>query len=150
MKLLLDRKWKKDGYVIGNLYVDGEFFCNTLEDTDRGLDSKMSLAEISKRKIAGKTAIPTGVYRVTLSVKSRKFASKPAYKFCKGYLPRLISVPGYEGVLIHIGNYPSDTDGCILVGKNTVKGAVMQSTKTFTDLYEKLQTYKGSIWITIK
>lgn len=150
MKLLLERIARKDGYTIGRLYIDGTYFCDTLEDTDRGLTSDMSLEEIRKKKLHGVTAIPTGTYRVTLSVQSRKYLGKEQYQFCHAYLPRLISVPGYEGVLIHIGNYPKDTDGCILVGRNTVKGAVMNSTQTFKELYEKLQTYTGSIWITIR
>ena len=150
MKLLLERITKKDGYTIGRLSIDGTYFCDTLEDTDRGLTSDMTIEEILKIKVAGKTAIPTGTYRLTLSVQSRKFLGKEQYSFCHAYLPRLISVPGSEGVLIHIGNYPKDTDGCILVGRNTTPGAVMESTKTFKTLYEKLQTYTGSIWITIR
>lgn len=139
MKLLLERKYKKADYTIGNLYIDGVFFCNTLEDTDRGLSQFMLLSDIYRGKIKGKTAIPRGTYRVVLSEQSPRFRSDPKYAFCKGYIPRLRNVPAWEGVLIHIGNYPKDTEGCILVGKNTVKGAVMESTKTFQALYEKLK-----------
>ena len=68
MKLLLDRKWKKEGYTIGQLYVDGVFFSNTLEDKDRGLTSSMSLEEIKRIKKAGITAIPTGTYNVRMDI----------------------------------------------------------------------------------
>ena len=100
-KLKLERAYKKEGYTIGNLYVNGGFFCNTLEDTDRGLTSKMSPLEIAGRKIPGQTAIPTGKYDITLNVVSPKFGKRPAYAFCGGKLPRLLNVPGFEGVLIH-------------------------------------------------
>lgn len=152
MDLLIDRRWKKETYTISNLYVNGEFFCNTLEDTDRGLSSDMSLDDIKNKKNYGETAIPTGRYRITLGIKSPKYSKVEKYKKIDGYLPRLIDVPGYSGILIHIGNYPKDTNGCILVGKNTVKGAVMYSTKYFWELYYKLKEAEDNgeeIWITI-
>lgn len=153
MDLILKRIFKGADYTIGNLYVNGDKFSDTLEDTDRGLNSTMNLDDIKKIKKAGITAIPTGRYKITLNVQSPKFKHYPQYSFCDGYLPRLISVPGYEGVLIHIGNYASDTDGCILVGKNTVKGAVMDSTATFKKLLALMQeadNKKELIYITIE
>jgi hypothetical protein len=106
MELELKRIAKRDTYTIGRLSINGQRFCDTLEDTDRGLDQKMSLAVLKARKRKGITAIPTGRYKVTLGVKSPKYSKRPAYNFCEGYVPRLINVPAYEGVLIHIGNYP--------------------------------------------
>ena len=134
-KLKLERAYKKEGYTIGNLYVNGGFFCNTLEDTDRGLNSKMSALEIAGRKIPGETAIPTGTYTIDMNTVSPKFSKRPAYNFCNGKLPRLLNVPGFDGILCHAGNYSKDSFGCILVGKNTVKGAVMDSMATFKALY---------------
>ena len=87
---------------------------------------------------------------VTLNVQSPRFAKKAMYRFCNGYLPRLINVPAYDGVLIHIGNMANDTDGCILVGKNTQVGKVLESTATFKALYAKLQAAEGDIYISIK
>lgn len=139
MKLKLDRRFKGDEYTIGSLYIDGVFFCDTLEDVDRGLLQKMPLDEIKSLKIQHKTAIPRGEYEVTLKVKSPKYSQRSQYDFCKGYLPRLINVPGFEGILIHIGNYAKDSSGCILVGDNKVKGQVVNSTATFKKLYEKLK-----------
>lgn len=139
MELKVKRKAKRETYVIGDLSIDEVFFSNTLEDTDRGLTSDMSDEQIKEIKQKGITAIPTGRYKVVMNVQSPKFSKYKQYEFCKGYLPRLVDVPGYEGVLIHIGNYPKDTDGCILVGKNTVKGAVMNSTATFKKLYDILK-----------
>ena len=150
MELELKRIAKRDTYTIGHLYVDGVRFCDTLEDTDRGLDQKMSLAVLKARKRKGITAIPTGRYRVTLGVKSPKYSKRPQYDFCEGYVPRLINVPAYDGILIHIGNYPQDTEGCILVGRNTKVGAVLQSTETFKKLYAVLKKSTENIYITIK
>lgn len=140
MDLILKRIFKGTDYTIGNLYVNGDKFSDTLEDTDRGLNSTMNLDDIKKIKKAGITAIPTGRYKITLNVQSPKFKHYPQYSFCDGYLPRLISVPGYEGVLIHIGSYPSDTSGCILVGLNTKKGMLTSSKATFEKLYAILKT----------
>jgi hypothetical protein len=139
MKLLLKRIARNEGYTIGNLYVDGGRFCDTLEDTDRGLKQTMPLDEIKRLKQAGVTAIPVGTYGVMMNIVSPRFASVVTYKPIGGKLPRLTGVPGYEGVLIHIGNYPKNTDGCILVGKNTAKGAVMNSVEMFDKLYSLLK-----------
>ena len=150
MELELVRIARRDTYTIGRLYVDGVRFCDTLEDTDRGLDQKMPLAPLKARKRKGITAIPMGRYRVTLGVKSPKYSQRPAYAFCEGYVPRLINVPAYDGILIHIGNYPQDTEGCILVGRNTKVGAVLESTETFKRLYALLKKATDNIYITIK
>lgn len=139
MILTLIRKYRNSDYTIGNLLIDGEYFCDTLEDTDRDLTSDMHINEIEDLKVKGKTAIPYGEYPVTLKVQSPRFKKSSKYAFCDGYLPRLLDVKGYEGVLIHIGNSSEDTDGCILVGKNKVKGKVVDSTQTFKQLYARLK-----------
>lgn len=150
MILNLKRIAKRDTYTIGRLYVDGIYFCDTLEDTDRGLRQDMQLPVLRAKKRQGVTAIPTGTYRVTLKVQSPKFKKKAMYQFCDGFLPRLINVPAYEGVLIHVGNISKDTDGCILVGKNTEVGMVLQSRKTFEALYEVLKSATDEIYIKIE
>jgi hypothetical protein len=139
MKLTLKRIALKENYTIGKLSINGTYFFDTLEDTDRGLKQTMSLDEIKRLKQAGITAIPTGTYKVAMNVISPKYSTRAAYQSIGGKLPRLVNVPGYEGILIHIGNYPKDTEGCILVGKNTVKGAVMQSSEVFFVLYSFLK-----------
>lgn len=117
MKLKIDRTYKKEKYTIGSLYVDGVFFCNTLEDTDRGLDESTTALEIADKKIAGQTAIPTGTYKVAMDIYSPKYGKRDYYKhFCGGYLPRLLNVKGFNGILIHRGVHQDHTEGCILVG----------------------------------
>lgn len=140
MKLLVERNWKKESYTIGKLYVDGEFFSNTLEDKDRGLKSTMALAEVKKMKVAGTTAIPTGTYSVNMNVISPRYSSKEWYiKNCHGAkMPRLEDVPGFIGILIHPGNTAAETDGCLLVGKNDAKGMVTKSKEYFLQLYNKM------------
>lgn len=138
MKLTLKRIAKRPAYTIGRLHIDGVYFCDTLEDTDRGLDDDMAIQQIKAKKVYSETAIPTGTYPITLEIKSSRFGSRQQYAFCKGMLPRLIGVKGYDGVLIHIGNTPKDTSGCILVGKNKAVGQVLESAATFKALYAKL------------
>ena len=75
---------------------------------------------------------------------------KKQYDFCQGYLPRLLNVPAFDGVLIHIGNTANDSEGCILVGKNTKVGKVLESGVTFRALYARLKEAKDNIYITIK
>ena len=139
MELTLVRKYPKAKYTIGNLYINGEWFCNTMEDVDRGLYQGMSEEIIKQIKVPIQTAIPYGRYRVTLNVQSPKFSKKKQYTKCKGYLPRLLDVPGFDGILIHIGNTAEDSAGCLLVGINRVKGKVLDSTETFWKLYDILK-----------
>lgn len=150
MKLELYRTAKKDKYTIGKLYINGAYFSDTLEDKDRGLSQNMDIDELNRTKVYGKTAIPTGTYKVTMNIISPKFSKYAQYAFCNGKLPRLIDVPGYEGVLIHIGNTDVDTAGCILVGENKAVGKVLNSTATFKKLYGLLsETAKNGEEITI-
>ena len=152
MRLTLERRYKCNGYTIGTLSIDGERFCDTLEDADRGLSDEMTLDEIKARKLKSVTAIPTGTYYVTLDVKSPKFGNKQFYhNVCRGKLPRLMGVKGFEGVLIHCGNTAKDTDGCILVGENKVKGQGIDSQATFRRLYPLLRkTWDARGVITIR
>ena len=151
IELKLKRFAKRPTYTIGRLYINDEYFCDTLEDTDRGLKQSLPISVNQAKKKKGKTAIPVGKYRVTLDIQSPRFSKVAFYNFCDGYLPRLINVPAFDGVLIHVGNDERDTDGCILVGENKAVGKVLNSRDTFLRLYAKLQEYKDSnIYIKIE
>lgn len=140
MELKLDRKWKKEEYTVGRLYIDDEFFCNTMEDTDRGLDQDMQDFMIRSKKIPSRTAVPTGRYKVLMNTVSPKFSQKPFYmQVCNGKVPRLKDVKGFEGILIHCGNTHQHSGGCILVGKNTIKGKLTDSQETFKNLYAQMK-----------
>ena len=130
-------------YVIGsvhNLYVDGKYFCDTIEDTDRGLDDLMDVNEILARKIKGETAIPTGIYEVTITY-------SPKYK---KMMPLVNNVKGYSGIRIHSGNTAKDTEGCLIVGKNKEVGKVLESRATYNALYKRLVSTKSKIIIDIQ
>lgn len=115
MKLELQRIYQGD-YTIGHLYLNDEYFCDTLEP------------KVRETKIKGKTAIPTGTYKIQIT-HSPKFKRK---------LPLLLNVPDFKGVRIHNGNSKKDTAGCILVGFNTIKGQLTDSRKTLNRLMEYL------------
>ena len=139
MKLTLTRNWRKATYTIGRLYVDGVYFANTLEDTDRGLDNRMTDAQIRRKKVYGETAIPTGTYLVDMGTVSPKYKAVAWFdKLCGGRMPRLKGVPGFDGILIHPGNTALDTKGCILVGRNSKVGQLTESRDTFQWLYVKM------------
>lgn len=140
MKLKVDRRWKKATYTIGILYVDGVRFCETLEDTDRGLKQSETEAAILAKKVYSMTAIPTGTYDVSMNIVSPKYAAIKSWQdFNGGKMPRILSVKGFEGILIHPGNTALDTYGCILVGDNKKVGQLLNSRKTFEKLYRKMR-----------
>lgn len=150
MEILLKRIAKKPNYTIGKLYIDGKYFCDTLEDKDRGLLQSMTENEILKIKVKDQTAIPTGKYKIDMNTVSPRFGNSSWAKLYKGIVPRLINVPGYSGVLIHPGNTVSDTSGCILLGQNKVVGQVINSQVTWKAFMQKVTSCKESINITIK
>ena len=142
MELKLIRKYRCSNYCIDKLYINNEYFSDALEDPDRGLTDTMSLEEIQKIKIKGNTCIPYGTYNVTLDVYSPKFGSKSYYKeVCNGKVPRLLNVKGFDGILIHVGDGPNGhklTEGCILIGRNTIKGGLTEGKKYFQLLYNQM------------
>lgn len=151
MEILLQRTYNCKTYCIGHLYVDGKYICDTIEDVDRGLNQSMTLEEIKKKKVYKETAIPAGRYKVTTDVVSPSFSLKPYYRnFCGGRLPRVLNVPGYEGILIHRGSNQNSSAGCLIVGYNTIKGQVTDSQKAFEKLYNILRSSKNQIYIEIK
>lgn len=123
MELVLRRKFKGKHYTIGDLTVNGAFFCNTIEDVVRAPGVK----------VYGETAIPFGKYKVVMRY-------SPKYK---KVLPLLLDVPMFEGIRIHSGNTQLDSLGCIIVGENKVKGKVINSRKTMDKLLKLFELHKG-------
>lgn len=152
MKLLLKRIARKTNYTIGKLYVDGKYLCDTIEDKDRGLNNTMKPSEVLKKKVKHQTAIPTGTYDLTINVVSPKFSLKDFYKKNAngGRVPRILNVPGFDGILLHCGINQNSSSGCIIVGYNTVVGKVTNSQQAFIKLYEVLKTAKKEEKITIE
>ena len=139
MEILVKRLYRKSDYTIGKMLINGEYFCDTVEDCDRGLSQNMKNSTIEEKKMYGKTAIPTGRYRVVLSY-SNKF---------KKTLPLLKDVLGFGGIRIHSGNKADDSFGCIIVGENKIKGGVINSRATMERLMAKLRG-QSEIYITIE
>lgn len=137
MELKVKRKAFEKDYTIGDLFVDGKFVSNTLEDTDRGLTQDMPLEEIKAKKVYGKTAIPTGTYEIDMNTVSPKFKDRSWAKPYGGKIPRLVNVPGFDGILVHPLNNASESLGCIGCGKNSIKGMITDSTRTFHTLMSK-------------
>lgn len=127
MKITLKRIAFKPTYTIGKLYVDGVYFCDTLEDTRREV------------KIMHETCIPAGTYQVIINMSNR----------FKRLMPLLLNVPGFEGIRIHNGNNASHTSGCILVGKNDMVGQLSNSKSIFESLFQIMQGAKDKITIEI-
>lgn len=128
MKLELNRVFLGPKYTIGKLSIDGKYYCDTLEDPNRDTN-KNGIFDGTEKKIAGDTCIPYGTYKIIVNV-SPRFGRE---------LPRLLNVPSFEGILIHRGNTAKDTAGCILVGENSVKGKVLNSTIYEVDLVKKMK-----------
>ena len=141
MELLLERKYLKSNYTIGKLYINGKFFCNTLEDCVRDIN-KNGTFDCGEFKIKEHTAIPYGKYEVNITY-SPKFRRE---------LPLLLNVPFFEGIRIHRGNTHKDSSGCILVGENTKKGMVLNSTKYELEIIKLIKDAlkrKEGVFITI-
>lgn len=164
LELLLDRRWKKEEYTIGEFFVDcnyvngecvaGKYFSNTCEDKDRGLSSDMPVNKIKRLKIPGKTAIPTGRYRIDMHTVSPRFRYRYWAKKYNGCVPRLLGVPCYSGVLLHPFNFADQSEGCIAHGENRVKGGVVKAVEYFEKLMDNYlvpaDTAGKEIWITIR
>ena len=127
MELRLERLWPKAEYTVGRLYIDGELFCNTLEDKVADVNRNGEL-DGTERKVPGKTAIPYGTYKIFYGW-SPRFGRN---------LPRLLNVTAFDGILIHPGNTAEDSAGCILVGRNTEVGRLTQSRHYSDELNKRI------------
>jgi hypothetical protein len=125
MKLLLERDVKTPIVTLGRLYVAGQFKAYTCEDAVR---EKPGLT-VEEYKIAGRTAIPRGTYRVIITFSNR----------FKKHLPLLLDVGGFAGIRIHAGNTEADTEGCILLGTGRRDGAVTNSRLAMSMLMPMLE-----------
>lgn len=131
MNLLLNRDTLGEKSTTGELSINGTFECFVLEDTARAV------------KIHGKTCIPAGKYRVTIT-HSLRFDRE---------LPLLNDVSGFAGIRIHPGNSDKDTEGCLLPGVTRSKDFVGSSRLAFEGLFAKLKDAvkrSDDIWIEIR
>ena len=138
MELILTRAKFLVDRTIGRLTVGDVWSCWTLEDRYR----EVAGIPVVMWKVPGKTAIPEGRYRVTLT-HSQRFGK---------VLPLLHGVSGFTGVRIHSGNTPEDTEGCLLVGQgfDETTGDVTQSRAALNELMAILEGEQEDTWLTIK
>lgn len=129
MELLLERKYPKNNYTISNLFINGKFYCNTIEDVVRDIN-KNGTFDCGEFKISGHTAIPYGKYEIQVTY-SPKFKRK---------LPLLLNVKHFEGIRIHRGNTAKDSSGCLIPGENTKRGMVLNSTKYELELTNLIES----------
>lgn len=132
MEILTKTIAKKETYTISRLYVNGAYFCDTLEDCIR-----------TGKKVAGKTAIPRGRYEI-------QWTYSPRFK---RFMPIICNVQNFTGIRIHAGNTSGNTDGCILTGKNTIVGKVLLSRLYTEMLYKSIKKAidkKERVWITLE
>jgi hypothetical protein len=108
MKIKVVREFFSENETLGTMYINDVFFCYTLEDYDRKLKQSQDVAFIKNIKIAKRTALPAGEYRLILSLSNR----------FQRLMPEVLNVKGFEGIRIHGGNTHENTEGCILVAKN--------------------------------
>lgn len=125
MKIIVKRTHTKEEYTIGDIYIDGERFCNTLEDKVRDLPKE--------EKVYGETAIPYGKYKVQMTFSPR----------FKRQMPQILNVPMFEGIRIHSANYATQLEGCIALGENKVKGGVINSKKWCEEFERRLKEAGG-------
>lgn len=139
MELKLIRVAKRSTYTIGKLYIDGIYFCDTLEDKDRDINHDGDLDDSGEKKVYAETAIPSGIYKVILNWSNR----------FQRIMPLLLNVVGFEGIRIHSGNTSKNTAGCLLVGKNSIIGQLTKSRDIFNKLFDILSTTTELIVINI-
>ena len=131
MELTVNRKELTEHSTIGEMLIDGQFLCYTLEDTVRE----------PSVKIPGETAIPPGRYEVIINFSNR----------FRQLMPLLLNVPMFEGVRIHKGNWAKDTEGCILLGMSKAEDMVGRSDEAFKKFFPLLQSAlkEGKVYITV-
>lgn len=143
MEIVVKRLYNKPSYNIGRMWVDGVPFCDTLEPPCRHLNNHRTLSKIRKARGQGPMAVPNGRYRV-LVTRSPKWGK---------WLPQLVGVPGFTQVLMRQGNKPGDTEGDILLGRNTRPGYLLDSTAHSLALTRKVSEAIGrgeEVWVTIR
>lgn len=141
MELLQTRQIKTSHTTIGPFEIDGAAFGYGLEPFDRGLTSEMTPEQIAAIKVPKLTAIPAGRYRI-----EKYFSPKH-----NAFVLHVLDVPSFDMIEIHIGNYYTDTDGCLLVGYGKVTDMVTDSTDAINELYKQAFAALDNneeVWIT--
>lgn len=143
MKIEVIRKEFSEYSTIGEMLIDGEKFCFTLEDKDRQRQQDGSIIPWTPDlKVPKQTAIPYGSYNLITNYSNR----------FKRVMPLIENVPDFSGIRIHSGATDKDTEGCILVGYKKDKNYISQSKLAFTAFMQILERglKQGKVRIEIK
>lgn len=143
MELLVRRLVFKKDYTEGQLFIDGSYFCDTLEDCTRDFNKDGDLDEPGETKVPGETAIPFGTYDVIMSYSNR----------FKKIMPEVLNVKGFEGIRIHSGNIPAHTHGCLLLGVYEKDGRINRSlemTGAVTKMIKEAINNKEQVKLTVE
>lgn len=136
IELELVRDLAERDKTFGKFFVNGKYWGETLEDTDRFL-------ETDGEKIPKRTAIPRGRYRVSVTFSNR--FQKP--------MPLVHGVPDFAGVRIHGGNGPDDTEGCPLLGNVRTKTGIANCAginERLMHLLEGAEDVGEEVWLTVR
>ncbi len=142
MELTLTRHTFTKESTIGDLSIDGKYACKILEDTDRGLRSTDGIDYILSKKIFAQTAIPYGRYEIVISYSTR----------FKRLMPLLLKVPGWDGIRMHTGNKPEDSEGCLICGTYEGENVVTLSKVAFEFIFQAISDgcMHGKVFINIE
>ena len=111
-----------------------------------------SVATLEPPMSGAHPAIPAGEYTLRLDVPSPRFlrSPRPWSKVWCARLPRLEGVPGRAGILIHPGNRPSDSSGCLLVGRAAGVLRLADSVDTFHRLMQTLHVLPAPLRLRVE
>ena len=140
MELIVKRKVFSEKSTIGELHINGSYFCFTLEDKDRDLYKTQPITEIAQKKLFGVTAIPYGRYDLALTYSNR----------FKQYMPQVLNVPAFDGIRIHSGNTDVDTNGCLIVAMQKGIDSVSDSKTAYNALLKMIKAVEKKEKITIE
>lgn len=152
MKIIIDRVYKYPKYTVGEVYVNGNFYCYSMEDTDRGLHVDMPMRYLRERKVYGETAIPCGTYEVIIDY-SPKFKRYMPHVMYRNEEDKLVEVPSFSGIRLHPLNTAEDSLGCIGFGDWQGSNRIVNSkayTAMLTDKIQKARNKKEKVILEIR
>jgi len=134
MQLILNRRMPSANSTPGELFVDGSFFCYTLERTPSDPEWK---------------CIPAGTYEVTLR---KTYNPRLWTPYPDEVLPHIENVPGRQGIEMHAGNRAADSEGCVLCGYERQLDIDMigASRAAVKDLIDRMRAKGGTFQIVVK